>query len=167
MFWPGGEVLGGVDCNNVNPIYLYSGDPVLQYGWINIFAYDYRQLPSTGPFNLEVGKPVNIIVAHIVGRGIDALNSITVSRNYSEAIQAFYESNFINIPVSVEDDNRDLIADKFELYQNYPNPFNPTTRIKYVVSSLPDGKASMQFVSLKVYDVLGKKLPHSLMKKKL
>ena len=69
--WPGGEVLGGVDCNNVNPIYLYSGDPVLQYGWINIFVYDYRQLPSTGPFNLEVGKPVDIIVAHIVGRGND------------------------------------------------------------------------------------------------
>lgn len=37
---------------------------------------------------------------------------------------------------------------EFVLYQNYPNPFNPSTSIQYGVSS-------MEFVSLKVYDVLG------------
>ncbi len=36
----------------------------------------------------------------------------------------------------------------FELKQNYPNPFNPSTSIQYAVSH-------RQFVSLKVYDVLG------------
>ena len=44
---------------------------------------------------------------------------------------------------------------EFILSQNYPNPFNPTTRIQYAISNLPDGKASRQFVTLKVYDVLG------------
>ena len=39
----------------------------------------------------------------------------------------------------------------FELFQNYPNPFNPVTSIKYVVSS-------RQFVTLKVYDVLGNEI---------
>ncbi|MCB0752654.1 MAG: T9SS type A sorting domain-containing protein, partial [Ignavibacteriae bacterium] len=38
------------------------------------------------------------------------------------------------------------------LDQNYPNPFNPTTTIKY---SVP---VSSGFVSLKVFDVLGKEI---------
>ncbi len=39
----------------------------------------------------------------------------------------------------------------FELYQNYPNPFNPTTTINYQI-------AKSGFVSLKVYDILGKEV---------
>jgi hypothetical protein len=40
---------------------------------------------------------------------------------------------------------------KFYLEQNYPNPFNPSTNIQYAITS-------RQFVSLKVYDVLGKEV---------
>ncbi len=44
---------------------------------------------------------------------------------------------------------RAMSPDQFVLKQNYPNPFNPSTTIEY---TLPvDG-----FVSLKVYDILGK-----------
>ena len=39
----------------------------------------------------------------------------------------------------------------YELSQNYPNPFNPTTSIQYKVDRT-------QFVSLKVYDILGNEM---------
>jgi len=49
----------------------------------------------------------------------------------------------------------DFIPDRFILQQNYPNPFNPTTKIEFGISNLPEGKAGFEFVSLKIYDILG------------
>jgi hypothetical protein len=44
-----------------------------------------------------------------------------------------------------------VIPAKFQVYQNYPNPFNPSTTISY---SIPSGS----FVTLKVYDILGREV---------
>ena len=55
-----------------------------------------------------------------------------------------------SIPLdSVELDNN--YPNKFSLSQNYPNPFNPTTSIRYTISR-------RQFVTIKVYDVLGNEI---------
>jgi photosystem II stability/assembly factor-like uncharacterized protein len=45
----------------------------------------------------------------------------------------------------------DFTPEEFVLNQNYPNPFNPSTRIQYAIGS-------RQFVTLKVYDVLGNEI---------
>jgi hypothetical protein len=51
--------------------------------------------------------------------------------------------------VGVDDE---MIVSTFRLEQNYPNPFNPNTVITY---EIPDN-ASGEFVSLRVYDLLGR-----------
>jgi hypothetical protein len=49
------------------------------------------------------------------------------------------------------DKNSDGSIDEYWLAQNYPNPFNPTTSIEYRVGS-------MEYVTLKVYDLLGREV---------
>ncbi|MBX2992427.1 MAG: T9SS type A sorting domain-containing protein [Bacteroidetes bacterium] len=44
------------------------------------------------------------------------------------------------------------------LHQNYPNPFNPTTNIEFRIPARPTGGANREFVSLKVFDVLGREV---------
>jgi len=62
--------------------------------------------------------------------------------------------------VGIKND-KPVIPLNFVLYQNYPNPFNPTTTIKYSIatsSPLAKGRTEEGFVTLKVYDVLGREV---------
>ncbi len=56
------------------------------------------------------------------------------------------------------DDEPVFYPQTFKLYQNYPNPFNPVTKIKYSLQVETLRATSLQNVTLKIYDVLGREV---------
>lgn len=55
----------------------------------------------------------------------------------------------------------------FRLSQNYPNPFNPTTTIQFSIPVETRHASSLHFVTLKVYDILGKEISTLVNEEKL
>ncbi|MBI3195650.1 MAG: T9SS type A sorting domain-containing protein [Ignavibacteriae bacterium] len=51
-----------------------------------------------------------------------------------------------------------VIPETFSLSQNYPNPFNPETNFEFRIPAHPAGGADYGFVSLRVYDMLGREI---------
>jgi len=146
-----GSVFGfPCDDPSIDPRFWYSGDPESNYGWLNTLEVDQRMQVDTGPFTLEMNKPITIIVGYTIGQGDSPLNSVTVGKEVSAFVQQFYQSNFDDNILPVEDE-KNLIADEFNLFQNYPNPFNPSTIISY---QIPE----QQLVTLKIYDILGNEI---------
>jgi hypothetical protein len=146
--WQFGNVFN-IPCQTVDNAFWYSGDPVTNNGWINNYPYDQRILGNIGPFNLEYNKPVEVIVAYVVGKGDSHLNSITVAKSHSAAAAELYNSNF-NKNASPGADRVTPITTN-ELGNNYPNPFNPLTKISYKIENAGH-------VTIKIYDVLGKEV---------
>jgi hypothetical protein len=69
--------------------------------------------------------------------------------DYSGVYQVWY--SVIDMNVLDVNDERNSHVNSFALFQNYPNPFNNSTIINYSIKE-------ECFVSLKIYDVMGKEV---------
>lgn len=95
-----------------------------------------------------------MVIKNVSYNGQPYNNFISASRTLTlpagtrgEFAVSFEPASITNIAVS----NHNAAPVTYELFQNYPNPFNPATTISFNVSSL-------SFVTLKVYDILGREV---------
>jgi hypothetical protein len=71
---------------------------------------------------------------------------------------------FYNNSIFVHTEDKINSLEYFTLLQNYPNPFNSSTKIKFTIptpslsSPLSNGRNEARFVTLKVYDILGREV---------
>jgi hypothetical protein len=74
-------------------------------------------------------------------------------KNVVSGIIDFFEDR-----ISRTDDGGGAFQKAATLFQNYPNPFNPVTTIRYRVPPLLTSAAITVPVTLRVYDVLGRRV---------
>lgn len=86
------------NCASIDPKFMYSGDPVSGIGWINNTPQDQRQMSNSGPFELEKNKPIDIVVAYIIGQGNTGINSIAVTKINDDKSQKIFNANFPSPP---------------------------------------------------------------------
>ena len=103
---------------------------------------DIHHVISSGPYTINSGSTRSVTFALVAGD-----SSLANLQANADAAKAKWLS--INKTVGIPDNPS--VPLEFQLSQNYPNPFNPTTAISYQL------KAN-SFVSLKVFDVLGREV---------
>ena len=132
----GGDYHGVVDII-INDIPSTFGDTVDVK--VEYVPWSDKDTPVNGPVTVSI-TPIPV-----------SSRSITVP---VEVTDPLYGYRIYVVPVgnlSFVEASRQLIPFDFALNQNYPNPFNPATIISF---SIPE----RQFVSLKVFDMLGKEV---------
>jgi hypothetical protein len=130
------------NCGSLNGTYL----PVNYVG-------DRKMIISSGSVNNTVhpNDTVRIIIAELIARGTNNLNSVTRLKALSQVAQHLCDNGFV---IGVNNISSE-IPNSYMLYQNYPNPFNPTTTIKFTI---PPSKGARGMTRIVIYDVLGREI---------
>lgn len=142
---------------NVNGI-VYSSAPVITLNGANVYAKSGNTFvgfgisSQNGSYSLTSLPAGSIkIIADRIGYKSDSI-TVYLSNSLIDSINFHLTKIYIGInPIST------VIPDKYLLQQNYPNPFNPTTKIKFSITPFDKGGTG-GFVSLKVYNILGKEV---------
>jgi hypothetical protein len=149
-----GSVITSKDSGRTWTSTALSGTPYYFYG-LAVYEYGSQSLwvfaggsTSTGQFGLYLGNIAGsqwtALSPPFSTTGIRCLTTEPGSLFMGTQGDGVLLYKFITPSVS-----RDGFPDRFSLEQNYPNPFNPTTRLEIGIST-------PGFVSVKVYDLLGR-----------
>ncbi|MDE3059339.1 MAG: T9SS type A sorting domain-containing protein, partial [Bacteroidota bacterium] len=107
-----------------------------------------------GRIRVSNGDTVNIFVddSAVAAGSVNSLTGGAV-RTWYDGISYAVVNGASVLAVNARTGN---LPSLYSLSQNYPNPFNPTTTIRFAIPVSPRGQA--EFVSLKVYDLLGREV---------
>ncbi|MCE1190051.1 MAG: hypothetical protein LWX56_13040 [Ignavibacteria bacterium] len=87
------------NCAQINPKFMYSGDPVAGTGWINNNPIDQRMMANTGTFTLWKNKPIDIVAAYVIGQdAATSLKSVNVAKKNDIIAQKIFDNNFPSVP---------------------------------------------------------------------
>ena len=119
---------------------------------------DRRFILNSGKTKLNPGDTQTIIIAQLIAKGTNNLNSVTKLKALADSVIALYNSGF-----TIEIKNiSSIIPGKYNLYQNYPNPFNPSSKIRFDIANNPllrgAGEARGVWTQLKIYDITGREI---------
>jgi len=144
------------DINNVLLSIIYQDWQSDSLNWKNVWREAYTYTPqnkiatmSKQTWTQETGWNNYVLRTYFYDTNYNWVERITFLweetywKNYYRHIATWMQ------PVSVWETSPYL--ETYYLYNNYPNPFNPSTKIKFQIPNT-------EFVSLKVYDVLGKEI---------
>lgn len=140
----------------INPLtdestsFMLPGDPVTGAGWIDGIQLppgDRRLLLSSGPFTMQRGDTVDVVLAQIGARGQSRLSGLRVLELYDDVAQFFV----------AEDEEATSVTDRTTpkgapgIRSVYPNPSRGVVQLR-----LTDAPGSRYTVA--VYDLLGRRV---------
>ncbi|MGA8263002.1 MAG: N,N-dimethylformamidase beta subunit family domain-containing protein [Ignavibacteriaceae bacterium] len=119
---------------------------------VKVFDYNRDSLNFqlvTHPSWLSINSSTGMVTGTAPSQGEDALVSINVIDGHNNSDTQTFTLHVSNTITNVKLNNN--LPTTFSLFQNFPNPFNPSTTINYQIPKVG-------FVTLKVYDVLGREV---------
>ncbi len=94
--------------DQTNPYFLFSGDPISGDGWLDDPPDDKNFMINSGPFDLAAGDTMDVLLAMIVARGKDALDSITEVRKRARFLQRMLHEDARELKIYCAQDSFDM-----------------------------------------------------------